>query len=223
MGGGGSNTQTTTSSIDPEFKPYIKTVLSDVTDQYSKEKAAGATGLVDAYTGLGETASRLGAEAATERAGLDQFKTEGSGALAARQQAQQQIGQDWNQMIAQDLQNVQGQQTAGSLGSLGSARGDRARQAALGDRALQLRQAENQAKMAAGSQLSGLDAAQQQRYLGALGAKQDLAKSEYMAGQQGVEAEAGALDAPHRAAQRYFGYLGSSAVPTTQTTTGGGK
>lgn len=225
MGGGGGSTQTTTSSIDPEFKPYLKTVLSDVTDAYTKEAEAGQQGLVDAYKGLGSTAARLGEEASTERAGLDQFKTEGSGAALARTQAESQMGQDWNQMISNDLQNARGQSLAGRAagGALSSARAGRAQEAGLADRAMQLRQAENQSKMAAGQNLANLDTAGQSRYLSALGAKSDLAKSEYLAGQQGVEAEAGMADAPHRAAQRYFGYLGSSAMPTQQTTTGGGK
>lgn len=226
MGGGSKpQTQTTSGGIDPEFRPYIKEVLADVTGKYRTEAAGGQTDLVNAYGALGSTASRLGQEASAERAGLDRYKQEGAGALAARQQASQQMGQDWNQMISQDLANAQGASVAGSLGSLGSARADRARAAALGDRAISLRQAENQARSQAGQTMANLDTAEQARYLGALGAKSDLAKSEYMAGQQGVEAAAGAADAPHRAAQRYFGYLGSSAMPTTQTTTstGGGK
>lgn len=225
MGSGGGNTQTTSGGIDPEFRPYIKDVLADVTSKYKSETAAGAPELVGAYNDLGDTAKRLGEEAAMERGGLDKFKEEGAGALAARGQATQQMGQDWNQMISNDLGNVAGQQTAGlsQMGALGSARGERAKQAALSDRAVQLRQAENQAKSQAGQTLANLDTSEQSRYLAGLGAKSDLAKSEYMSGQQGVEAAAGALDAPHRAAQRYFGYLGSGAVPTTQTTTSSGK
>ena len=41
MGGGGGNSQTTTSGIDPEFKPYLKEVLSDVTGKYKESVAAG--------------------------------------------------------------------------------------------------------------------------------------------------------------------------------------
>lgn len=225
MGGGGGNTQTTSGGIDPEFRPYIKDVLADVTAKYKTESAAGAPELVDAYKGLGSTAERLGAEAATEREGLDQFKQEGAGALAAREQAAQQMGQDWTGMISDDLSRSRGGSLASraASGGLSSARAERAQEAGISDRAIALRQAENQAKSQSGQTLANLDTAQQNRYLGALGAKSDLAKSEYMAGQQGVEAAAGAADAPHRAAQRYFGYLGSGAIPTTQTTTSSGK
>lgn len=228
MGGGSKpQTQTTSGGIDPEFRPYIKEVLADVTDKYRTESAAGQEDLVNAYGALGSTAERLGQEASMERAGLDRFKQEGAGALAARQQAQAQMGQDWNQMIANDLQNARGQSLAGRAagGALSSARAGREQEAGMADRAMQLRQIENQSRSQAGQTMANLDTAEQARYLGALGAKSDLAKSEYMAGQQGVEAAAGAADAPHRAAQRYFGYLGSSAMPTTQTTTstGGGK
>lgn len=225
-GGGGQQTQTTSGGIDPEFKPYIKTVLADVTSEYGKEKAGGGRQVSSAYSGLQSAAQQLGAEAAAERGNLDRYSQEGAGAQAARAAATNMLNQDYDQVIAQDLQNVAGNQTASSLGTLGSSRGDRARQAALSDRALQLRQAEASQRTAAAGTLAGLDTSEQQRYMNALGAKSDLGKSQYMASEYGVKAAEGMADAPYRAADRYFGYLGSGAVPTQQTTTstgGGGK
>lgn len=223
---GGGGTSTTSGGIDAEFKPYLEKVLKDVTTKYEAEAAAGQPGLEDAYRNLGDTASKLGAEAEAKRAGLTQYETEGAGAAAARQQAESQIGQDWSGMISNDLANSRGgslaQRAAG--GALSSARAERGQEAAMADRAIALRQAENTAKSAAGQNLANLDTAQQSRHLGALGAGTELAKAQYAAGEQGVAAEAGLADAPHRAAQRYFGYLGSGAIPTTQTTTqSGGK
>ena len=39
--GGGGSSQTTRSGIDPEFKPYLKEVLSDVTGQYKQRRDEG--------------------------------------------------------------------------------------------------------------------------------------------------------------------------------------
>ena len=46
MGGGRRQPQTTTVSggIDPEFKPYLETALSDVTDLYTTQQAKLDTG-----------------------------------------------------------------------------------------------------------------------------------------------------------------------------------
>jgi len=225
--GGGSSTTTTSSSIDPEFKPYLKEVLADVTGQYQTEKGAYGD-LSDAYGRMGAAGERLGAEAAAERAALDQFKTEGAGSTAARQEATRQLGQDWSQMITDDLTKTAASGAMGmsQAGALGSARAQMAQQGALADRAMQLRQTENQAKGQAGQALSGLDAEAQKRYLGAVDMGTTLGEAEYKGAQAGVAGEQGQLEAPHEAAKRYFGYLGSGAVPTVQTSTtsgGGGK
>jgi hypothetical protein len=49
-GGGGGQTQTTTSGIDEEFKPYLEKVLSNVTDRYESEVAAGPDAIVAQLT-----------------------------------------------------------------------------------------------------------------------------------------------------------------------------
>ena len=171
-GGGGGNTQTTSSGIDPEFKPYLKEVLADVTGQYKDTRAQDFEGVV--------------AEDVAEQ-------TEAIGAAQA-------LGRDLSrgisdQQINRQLANVQGQQLAGGQGSLGSARADRARSAALADQAINLQQASDQRR------------AQGAQALGAVGQERQ-AKGQAR------------LDAPHTAASRYFGYLGSA--PQQQTTSGGG-
>jgi len=227
-GGGGTTTTTTSSSIDPEFKPYLQDVLSDVTSQYHREKGNYGD-LSTAYQTMGDAGTRLGSEAAAERAALNQFKTEGTGATAARQEANRQLGQDWSQMITDDLTKTAASGAMGmsQSGSLGSARAQMAQQGALADRAMQLRQTENQARGQAGQALSGLDAEAQKRYMGAVDLGTTLGEAEYKGAQADVAAQQGMLEAPHEAAKRYFGYLGSGAVPTQQTSTqtggGGGK
>lgn len=230
--GGGSpppTTTTTSGGIDPEFKPYLKDVLSDVTSVYHKTK--GDYGDVyDAYGALGTTGAALGAEAAARRGDLSQFEKEGTGAAAARSEYERQMGQDYNQMIADDLAKTAGAGAMGmsQSGSLGSARAQMAQQGAMADRAMQLRAAENAAKTNAAQGLASSDVAQQQRYLSGLEAGQALGSQEYEAAKAGVAAAQGQQEAPHAAATRYFGYLGSGAMPTQQTSTssgggGGGK
>lgn len=172
MGGGGGSSQTTTSGIDPRFAPYLEEVLSDVTGQYRTRREAGFEGTVADDT-------REQTEALRTAQGLGRDLSRGVS------QAD----------IQRDLRNVQGQQLAGQQGSLGSARADRARQAALADRSLQLQQ-QSDARRGQGAQV--LQAVGQDR-----------------------QAKAQArTDAPHTQAQRYFGYLGSA--PQQQTTSGGG-
>ena len=173
MGGGGGKTQTTSSGIDAEFKPYLKEVLADATGQYKRQRDLGADATV-----AGDVA--------------EQKEAIGAG---------QALGRDLSQgispeMIQRQLQNVQGQQLGSQQGSLGSARAGRAREAALADQAIGLQQASDQRR------------AQGAQTLAAIGQERQ-AKSQAQ------------LDAPHTAASRYFGYLGSA--PQQQTTSAGGK
>ena len=46
MSSGGGGGQTTTSGIDPEFKPYLKRVLGDVTTRYETEVGKGPEAIV---------------------------------------------------------------------------------------------------------------------------------------------------------------------------------
>jgi len=224
-GGGGSST--TVSGIPDEFKPYIEEGLKTAQGMYKSEMAAGAQPTLDAYTKLGTTGAALGAEAAAERANLAQFKTEGAGAQTARDEYNRQMGQDWNQMIQQDLQKTAASGAMGmsGAGSLGSARAQMAQQGALSDRAMQLRAAENAAKTQAAQGLAGADQAFQNRYTGAVETGQALGEPQYKGAQAGVTSAEGVSDAPYRALDRFFGYLGSPALGSESQTkqSGGGK
>lgn len=187
---GGGGTTTTTSGIPEEFRPYITEGLKTAEGMYKTDMAKGGRNLIDAYSGLGAAGTKLGAEAAAERANLGQFKTEGAGATAARgfygnqltgsdtadEAASKdiyrgQIGQDWNKMISDDLAKTAAQGIGGmaSSGALGSTRAQMQSQGALADRAMQLRAAENAARSSAAQGLSGLDAATQARQAAAAG------------------------------------------------------
>ena len=224
---GGGSTTVTESGLPEEFRPYIERGLATAEDMYKTEMAKGGKDLAAAYGDLGAAGSRLGAEAAAERAALQQFKTEGAGATSARGEYQRQLGQDWNKMIQDDLTKTAAQGVMGmsGAGALGSARAGMAQQGALADRAMQLRAAENAQRTAAAGSLAGMDAAQQQRYLSGLEAGQALGEQEYKAAEAGVKATTGAEDAPYRGLDRFFGYLSSPALGTSskQTQSGGGK
>ena len=137
------------------------------------------------------------------------------------------MGQDWNQMIQQDLAKTaaSGQMGMAGSGALGSARAQMAQQGALSDRAMQLRAAENAAKTQAAQGLAGADQAFQDRYTGAVTTGQALGEQQYKAAQAGVTSAEGVSDAPYRALDRFFGYLGSPALgsESKQTQSGGGK
>jgi hypothetical protein len=210
--GGGGSTTVTESGIPKEFRPYITEGLKTAESMYKDEMSKGGADLKAAYGNLGATGSRLGAEAAAERAGLNQFRTEGAGASAARgfygnqlsggdtaDEAaskdiyRQQMGQGWNDMISQDLSKTaaSGQLGMSSAGALGSARAGMAQQGALADRAMQLRAAENAARGSAAQGLSGLDAASQARQASAAGnlATMDAAQQQrYLSGLEAGQA-----------------------------------
>lgn len=195
-GGGGGQTQTTTSGIDPEFKPYLERALSDVTDRYEADVAKGPDAIVAALTdeqkaALEKQKALSGTQEAEAKAMMD-----GTGAYdtsAARQR---------------DLQNLMGTAAgqASSAGGLGGARFEKAMGGALADRSLQFQEME-QARRQQG--ISGMETAA--ATLGKVGS----AKQQY---------EQERLDAPHTSAQRYFGYLsGAPQQSKTESSGGGGK
>ena len=98
--------------------------------------------------------------------------------------------------VDRQLQNLQGQQLAQGQGSLGSARGDRARQAALADASLGFQQKRQQDAIA-----------------GAAGLQQ--------AGQAQRGLDQQQLDSDHTARERYFGYLSNAPKQTTTSQSGG--
>ena len=172
MGGGSRPVQTTTSSgIDPEFKPYLETAISQATDLYTgsfnKDGSVKADQIVSPMT------------------------TQQTGALqAAEAQAKQQMAGtgafDYTGAATRGMQNAMGGAMGAAAlgGSLGSARADRAMMGAIGDNALKFQQLRQQ-DMTGGSKMLGdvgstyqaynqqvLDAPHTatQRYFGYLGA-----------------------------------------------------
>jgi len=194
-GGGGGQTQTTYSGIDPEFKPYLEEVLSDVTDRYKSEVAKGPDAIVAAMTP--EQIAALEKQKALSGAQESEAKAmmEGTGIYdteAARQR---------------DLQNLMGT-AAGQAsvgGGLGGARFEKAMGGALADRSLQLQEMRQKQRQQG---ISGMETAAST--LGKVG----TAKQRY---------EQERLDAPHTSAERYFGYLSGAPQTTKQETSGGGK
>jgi len=116
-GGGGGQTQTTTSGIDPEFKPYLERALSDVTDRYEADVAGGPDAIVAAMTPEQKAALQ-----AQKNVGYN--KMSGTGAY------------DMRRANERDMRNMMGSGNAAIArgGSLGSARSERAMSSALADR-----------------------------------------------------------------------------------------
>ena len=144
--GGGGGSQTTSSGIDPEFKPHLKKALGAATDKLEHEIGGGGTPLADQTRVRNELNRRL---ARDPNYAIDNALAR-TGAAVAGEQAM--------------------------AGSLGSARAQRAREAALGDVAYQRQAEEDAARVAAATGLQQLDQAQLdaphtslQRYFGYLG------------------------------------------------------
>ena len=123
MGSGGGGTTTATSGIDPEFKPYLEDVLSDVTSRYKADVATGPDAIV---------------------AGLDPRQTAALNAQTAL--GQQMISgrgiYDTEEQASRMLRNLEGTSRAAQYGSgkggYGSARRERALQSVMADKALEL-------------------------------------------------------------------------------------
>ena len=126
--GGGGSTTTQSSGIDPEFKPYLKDVLSDVTSRYKADVAGGPNAIVAALDPR-QTAALQAQTTASQQA------ISGTGAFDTQAEAERM------------LKNVQGQMMQGQQGSLGSARAQRATQAAMADKALDLARERQQTLM----------------------------------------------------------------------------
>lgn len=198
MGGGrgGGQTTTTYSGIDPEFKPYLEEVLSDVTDRYKSEVAEGPDAIVAALTQEQKDALEKQKALSASQEAEAKAMIEGTGAYdtsAARQR---------------DLQNLMGSGAgqASVSGGLGSARFEKAMGGALADRSLQFQEMEQKRRQQG---ISGMETAAST--LGKVG----TAKQRY---------EQERLDAPHTSAERYFGYLaGAPQTSKTEQSGGGGK
>jgi hypothetical protein len=145
-GGGGGQTQTTTSGIAPEFKPYITKVLSDVTSKYESDVAGGPDAIVAKMTPEQTAALDAQSKAANEAmTGTGEYDTS-----AARRR---------------DIENLMGSSVGQSAaaGGLGSARSERAMMGAVADRSLEL-QKNRQATREGGIQSLGEVGTTKQQY-----------------------------------------------------------
>ena len=143
---GGGGAATTSSGIDPEFKPHLKKALGAATSKLEHELGAGGSAVADQTRMRNELEGRLARDP-----------------NMAVDQALRRTGAD-----------LAGQQALG--GALGSARAQRARQAALGDVAYQRQAQEDAARMQALQGLQASEQAQLDaphtalsRYFGYLG------------------------------------------------------
>lgn len=143
---GGSRTQTTTSGIDPEFKPYLKEVLSDVTSKYKADVAGGPDAIVAKMTPEQQ-------QALQEQTSQAQAMLSGTGIYDTRAEEER------------ALRNLQGQAQgmASNVGSLGSARSQAAMQGALAGRAGDYLEQRRQTSQA-GSELLGQVGTSKQAY-----------------------------------------------------------
>lgn len=168
-GGGGSQTQTT--SIDPDIKRAVLPALRDTTKMYREgdfSQVADQTGMQEAL---------------------------GINKDLAQQTLEQGLG---SENLLNQLRSSEGQMMAGQVGALGSSRADRSREAAMVDNAMQLQQADLQARQGAANQLGSVAEAS-----------------------RGLEQET--LDADVKGAERYFGMLQGVPQGSTTTSSGGGK
>ena len=121
-GGGGGSTTTQSSGIDPEFKPYLKRVLSDVTNRYEAERAGGPDSIVAALDPR-QTAA-LDAQTA-----LGQQMISGRGIYDTEEQA--------TRMLKNLGASGRAAQYGSGKGGYGSARRERAIQSAMADKAME--------------------------------------------------------------------------------------
>lgn len=173
MGGGRSAPQQTVtqSGIDPEFKPYLETVLKDVTSQYETDIGKIREGDTSSVVAALDPAQQSALKA--QEALANQAVT-GTGAF------------DYTNAMNRDIQNVvgsaAGQAALGGYG--GSARAQRMMASAVGDKSMQFQQQRQQDIQSGAKGLGQVGSARQQyaqqkidapatvasRYFGYLGA-----------------------------------------------------
>jgi len=146
MGSGGGGAQTTTTGIDPEFKPYLTKVLSDVTERYGREVGQGPNAVVAKLDPRQQRAIDM-------QTRLAEQAMSGTG-LYDTQAAQE-----------RQLKNLMGSSLGQSAygGSLGSARAQKSMQSALADKALEYQQRRQQ-EAASGIETLGAAGSTLQQY-----------------------------------------------------------
>lgn len=142
-GGGGGSPQTTTTGIDPEFKPYLKRVLSDVTKKYEKDVEKGPDAIVAAMDPKQREAIDAQAQAARDMIA-------GTGIYDTRKEA------------GDMLKALQGDAMGQQAGSLGSARALGARTNMLGSKAYEIAQDKQALQKAGYGELGEAGSADQQ-------------------------------------------------------------
>ena len=185
-GGGGSQTTTSTTGLPKEFLPYYEKALGIATNRLDQQ--------------FDEQGNLVDPTAEGIVAGLASEQKEGLGAQTdlARQAVAGTGVYDTRAATERALQKLPGQQTAGMLGGLGSARGDRAMQAVLADKALDFQ------------------TLRQQQAEGGAQSLQDVG-TVYQTQEQKVK------DAPYTELQRYSNVaFGNAPQETTQVSSGGG-
>lgn len=171
MGGGSRPVQTTTSSgIDPEFKPYLETALSKATDLYTGSFNPDGSVKADQIVSP-MTSQQTGALQAAEAQAKQQMA--GTGAY------------DYTGALGTALQNTVGTAAgqAALAGQAGSARAQKMMASAIGDKSLEFQQLRQADQMAGAKGMGDVGSAYQaynqqvldaphtatQRYFGYLG------------------------------------------------------
>ena len=172
MSGGGGGSTTTSNELDPDIKRAVLPAIQRSARLYGSgdfERVADQEGIRGALAGQRDRAQKIAEE------GLGQGR------------------------LLNELKKEEGRLLSGQQGALGSARADRAREAALVDRDLQLTQADQAARRQAGADATGAE--------------------------RGIlDLEQFKIDAPVRGTERYFGALaGAPQASSTTTKQGGGK
>jgi len=224
-GGGGSKTSTTISGIAPEFIPYYEKALGIATNRLSGQfdekgnlRDPSAAGIVAGLTdqqklglagqqGLAESAfygTGIYNDMDTAQAKLAQQAVEGTGIYNDKANVQRM------------LQNASGAQDYALQGSLGSARGERAKQAALADMGYQFQQGRQQRAAEGAGALYGIHEGRQRKAEGGAQSMQDV-------GGVFQEQSQRVLDAPYTELQRYSNVALGNAPQQSSTTQTGGK
>ena len=167
MGGGRSAPQQTVtqSGIDPEFKPYLETVLKDVTSQYEGDMAKIRDG---------DTSSIVAAMDPSQTAALDAQKALSNQAITGTGAFD--YTNAMNRATRDVVGSAAGQAALGGYG--GSARAQRMMASAVGDKSMQFQQ-QRQQDIASGAKGLGQVGSAQQAYQQQILDAPDTAASRY--------------------------------------------
>lgn len=201
-GGGGPETQTTTSGFAQEYKPQISGMMADAKGMYD----SGQLGKVAGFTQTGLDAQRAGLAAANNQTSI---------ATNMMNIANQPV--DLSGMRAQSLLDAQG--------ALGASQGMAGQRGALGGSRQALNQSGIENNLAAS--FAGIDQQVQQNQMAnlnsALGVQGQGAQTMGMIGQAQQAQNQALADAPYTALAQQIGLFSGIAPKETTTTKTGGK